>query len=119
MKHLLHQPTLARLTLSMLLALFSVASWGDELTVYDGTVTHNRVPINVYYFDDFSKSQVVIPAEELENMIGACINSITFYTTSSNIPYTAVSSADIFLKEVDYTTISAFEDIATGTTVFT
>ena len=119
MKHLLHQPTLARLTLSMLLALFSVASWGDELTVYDGTVTHNRVPINVYYFDDFSKSQVVFPAEELGEMIGAYINSITFYTTSSNIPYTAVSSADIFLKEVDYTTISAFEDIATGTTVFT
>ena len=108
MKHLLHQPTLARLTLSMLLALFSVASWGDELTVYDGTVTHNRVPINVYYFDDFSKSQVVIPAADLQEMTGGRINSITFYTNGNNIPYTTVSSADIFLKEVDYTTISAF-----------
>ncbi len=103
----------------MLLALFSVASWGDELTVHDYTATKNRVPINVFYFDDFTKSQVVFPAEELGEMIGAYINSITFYTTSSNIPYTAISSADIFLKEVDYTTISAFEDIATGTTVFT
>ncbi|MBR2101153.1 MAG: fibronectin type III domain-containing protein [Prevotella sp.] len=119
MKNLLHQRTLSRLTLSMLLALFSVASWGNELTVHDGTATSNKVPINVYYFDDFSKSQVVIPAADLQEMTGGRINSITFYTNGNNIPYTTVSSADIFLKEVDYTTISAFEDIATGTTVFT
>ncbi len=119
MKHLLHQPTLARLTLSMLLALFSVVTWGDELTVYDGTKTSNYVPAYVYYFDDFTKSQVVIPADDLLEMAGGTISSMTFYTTSSNFPYTAVSSADVFLKEVNYTTISAFEDKATGTTVFT
>ena len=91
----------------------------QQLTVYEGTSSSLYVPAYVYYFDEYSRSQFVIPADQLENMNGASINSVKFYTTSSNIPYTAVSSADVYIKEVNYTSISAFEPKASATTVFT
>ena len=40
----------------------------ETLTVYDGTTTNNHVPMYVYYFDDFTRSQYVIPAADLEDM---------------------------------------------------
>jgi len=81
----------------------------DELTVYDGTTTSYYVPMYVAYFDDWAKSQYVIPATSLADMAGSTINALKFYTTSSNIPYTTVSPFDFYMKEVDYTTISAYE----------
>ena len=86
-------------------------------TVYDGDVTNNRIPANIYYFDDFTKSQFVIPAEELTEMIGTPISSMTFYT-SSNEYYTTVSSADVYLMEVDYTSISDYEPKSSATNVY-
>ena len=80
----------------------------EELTVYEGTTTNNYVPMFVFYFDDWTRSQYIIPAADLADMNGAQINAITFYTTSSNIPYTTVSPFDLYLTEVDYTTISAY-----------
>ncbi len=80
-----------------------------SLTVYDGTATSNYVPAYVFYWDDFSRSQVVIPAADLAAMDGGSITSISFYTTSSNIPYTSVATADMYLMEVNYTEISAYE----------
>ena len=81
----------------------------ETLTVYEGTSTSNVIPAYILYFDDFTRSQFVIPAADLEIMSGSTITSIKFYTTNYNVPYTTVSSADVFLKEVDYTAISAFE----------
>ena len=63
----------------------------------------------VYYFDEFTKSQYVIPATELADMAGCVINSITYYTQSNDIPYTTNSTVDIFVKEVDYTILTAYE----------
>ena len=80
----------------------------ETLTVYEGTSTSNVIPAYIFYFDDFTRSQFVIPAADLEIMSGGTITSIKFYTTDSNIPYTTVSTADVYLKEVDYTSISAF-----------
>ena len=89
-----------------------------ELTVYEGTSTNRNVPAYIYYFDDFTRSQFVIPAEDLVEMIGTPISSMTFYTTSSNVPYTTTCSADVYLKQVDYTTISAYEPKSSATTVY-
>ena len=82
----------------------------NELTVHDGTATSQYVPTYVLYWDDFTRCQFVIPASELEEMIGGTITSLTFYTNSTNMPYTSVSTADVYMMEVDYTEISAFED---------
>jgi hypothetical protein len=81
----------------------------DELTVYEGTQTNNYVPMYVFYFDDWTRSQFVIPAADLADVAGGTISALKFYTTASNIPYTTVSPFDFFVKEVDYTEISAYE----------
>ena len=79
-----------------------------ELTVYDGTSTNNVVPAYVFYFDDFTRSQYVIPAADLAAMNGSDIETITWYTTSSYIPYTSVSTVDVYVTEVASASISAF-----------
>ena len=95
----------------LLLAVFGFAR-ANELTVYEGTSTDNHVPAYVFYFDDFSRSQHVMPAIDLAAMIGGDISSITWYTTSSNMPYTSVSTVDIYVKEVASASLSAFVDKA-------
>ena len=107
------------LLLILLAAFFAPwAAFGQQLTVYDGTDTKNSVPAYIFYFDDFTRSQFVIPASDLTAINGKTIQSMTFYTTSSNVPYTTLSSADVYLMEVDYTSISAFEPKADATTVY-
>ena len=110
-----------RRVLFLLLLMASFAPWtafGQQLTVYDGNSTSRYVPAYIYFFDEFARSQFVIPAADLEDMIGSSITSMTFYTTSDNIPYTTMCLADVYLKEVSYTTISAYEPKASATTVY-
>ena len=107
----------------LVLSLFSMlalkaANAQDVLTVYDGTALNRYVPAYVYYFDDFTRSQFVIPASALGEMVGATINSIKFYTDAEEIPYTSESTVDVYLMEVNYTTITAFEPKANATMVY-
>ena len=91
---------------------FAVQAQSNTLTVYDGAgtaTTNNYVPAYIYYFDAFTRSQVVYPASELAEMNTGVISEIKFYTTSSNVPYTTTCNVDVYIKEVSYTTISAFE----------
>ena len=90
----------------------------DELTVYDGTTTSYYVPMYVAYFDDWAKSQYVIPATSLADMAGSTINAIKYYTTDYNMPYTTVTSVDIYMAEVGYTTISEYMPKADAQVVF-
>ena len=90
----------------------------NGLTVYDGTATSQYVPAYIYYFDDFTRSQFVIPAADLAKMEGGTINTISFYTTSDKIPYTTVSTVDVYLKEVENTSISDFETKESSTIVY-
>ena len=104
----------------------SASGWSDftnmhcmeTLTMYDGTTTKNTVPAYIFYFDEFTRSQFVIPADDLVEMLGSSITSMTFYTNYTNIPYNTVSPADVYLKEVDYTSISAFESKSSATSVY-
>lgn len=109
-----------RLFLCLLMAiLVPLAMFGqDELTVFEGTATSREAPMYVYFFDDYTRAQTVYPATELVDMVGAEITAIKFYTTSSNIPYTTVSSFDIYLTEVEGTSISSFVDRSDATTVY-
>ncbi len=90
----------------------------ETLTVYEGTTTNQTVPAYIFYFDEFTRSQFVIPADDLVEMLGSSITSMTFYTNYTNIPYNTVSPADVYLKEVDYTSISAFESKSSATSVY-
>ena len=88
--------------------------------MYDGTGTNGYVPTYMGYWDDFTRSQYVIPAADLAEMNGGTISAIKFYTniSNNNVPYTSVSTADVYLMEVDYTAISAFEPKANATMVY-
>ena len=108
--------------LFLMLSLLAIG-WGaraqeQELTVYEGQGTNRYVPAFIFYFDDFTRSQFVIPATDLASMAGNTITAMKFYTTASNVPYTTVSVADVYLMEVDYTSISAFEPKSAATIVY-
>ena len=66
------------LSLMMLLFAFMGYAQAEEVTVYDGTETNDYVPAYVYYFDDFTRSQYVIPAVNLAYMNGGTISSVKF-----------------------------------------
>lgn len=90
-----------------------------ELTVYEGSVENSTVPMYVSYFDDYTKSQFVMPAAALADMAGSDISAIKFYTRANyNLPYTTVSTIDLYMTEVNYTTISSFIDKADAQIVF-
>ena len=103
-------------------ATMPLSAQNDEsstLTVYAGNSTSLYVPAYIYYFDDYTRSQFVIPETDLVDMAGGEISSIKFYTNSYNIPYTTESTADVYLKTVDYTTIVAYEAKESATVVYT
>ena len=104
--------------LLLVVAAFTTATAQETLTVYDGTVSNGQIPAYLGYWDDFTRSQVVIPATDLTDMADGTITSMTFYTTKQNLPYTSVSTADVYLMEVDYTAIDTFEPKASATMVY-
>jgi hypothetical protein len=113
-----------RKTLLFSLLLTFLAPWAamaqETLTVYSNTtLTQSNAPMFVEYFKNYTITQTVFPASDLTAMSGKTITAITFYTTSTNIPYTTQASAVIYLKEVQNATISAYIDKSTATTVCT
>ena len=108
----------ARTAMTLLLAvLATIDAKAEELTIYNGTVTNKCLPMYVYNFDNYTRSQYVIPAADLEDMEGGTITAIKYYTSYTNTN-TTEPSVDVYLKEVTGTTISAFEDKATTTIVY-
>ena len=104
--------------LCLLMTLFTTwALQAAELTVHDGTNTNNKAPMYVYYFDDFTRSQTVFPAEELADMKNESILSMKFYTSYTSA-YTTLSDVVIYLKEVEDATISAFVNKSDATIVY-
>ena len=88
------------------------------LTVYDGTDESQEVPAYAFYFDEYTRSQFVIPATDLAAMNGNIINALVFYTTADNTPCTTMCPVDIYVKEVNYTSINAFETKESSTIVY-
>ena len=70
-----------KLLFAALIALASFApAQADEITLFDSTDQSECVPIRSYYYDtqDYPV-QTIMPAEQLEDMIGATISSMKFY----------------------------------------
>ncbi|MCQ2320565.1 MAG: choice-of-anchor J domain-containing protein [Bacteroidales bacterium] len=92
-----------------------------EMTAYpeglDGTTTVGTLPMYGLYADAYTRSQYVIPATEIAQMAGCPINSLTYYTASTPTPWQ--SNFQVYLTEVNYTTVSSLIDPATATTVYT
>ena len=98
-------------------ASFKVAE--QNLTVYNGTATNQYIPMYGYYFDDYTKSECIIPASQLTEMVGGTISAITFYPSSVGTNSTTWGDAiqTVFLKEVESTTLGGSYSGTTGATI--
>ncbi len=88
----------------------------EELTVYDGTTTSNNWPFYVFYADDFTKANMIMPAADLAEMEGATINSMKFYISSG--AGACASNWEVYLKEVSENETAAPIDVTTATKVY-
>lgn len=107
-----------RATLLLLTMLCSLTgAWAYELTVYDGTVTNQYVPVYGWYGDAYLKCEYVIPASELPAMNNGTISKMTYYLkTSADAAWTG--TFQVFLKEVSETSISAYSGTEGATIVY-
>lgn len=99
-----------RLSLLLLSLLLSVvgARADNVLTVHDGTVTNAYVPIYGMWCDAYLKCEFIIPADELQGMTNGTINSMTFYLSSPAAEPWGNANFQVFIREVNSTTISSF-----------
>ena len=87
-----------------------------ELTVYDGTATNQYIPMYGYYFDDYTKSECIIPASALTAMNGCTVTAVTFYPSSVGSRSWDSSEQTVFLKEVSGTTLGGSYSGTSGAT---
>ena len=111
-----------KIILSLLVALMATTgAWAQEtLTVFDGTATNEYIPMCGYYFDNYTKSECIIPASELTAMKGGTITAITFYAKFVDESSSTFDPANqkVFLKEVSETTLELSSDMTDATEVF-
>ena len=77
-----------------------------QITVNDGTVTNEYVPVYGYWCDQYSKSQFIIPAESLQGMIDITLTKMTFYSSDANVSWGS-AEFEVYMTEVDYTSFSS------------
>ena len=96
----------------------SSPAWGDELTVHDGSNTHESIPFNAYNADSGygDKGEFVIPASDLTSINGKTLTGLKFYT---NLNVSLTGTFQVFLKEVASTTLSSLSGTTGATTVYT
>ena len=88
------------------------------LTVNDGTTTNGYVPIFGTWVDNITKSQFIIPAENLADMAWGTINKMTFYgTNTGSNPTWGAAQFEVYMTETNETTLSALADYGTMTKV--
>ena len=99
----------------------------ETLTVYDGTdpgattSNNNFIPMYGGYFDEYTKSEFIIPAEKLADMQSGEITSLKFYISSvSSYGNNSWENTHqkVFLKEVESTTLSAYSGMEGAVVVF-
>ena len=109
--------------LILLLAIFMPwqAKAQETLTVYDGTGDNQYIPMYGYYFDAYTKSECILPANELTDMEGGTITGLTFYakTVATTNPTWGSANQKVFIKEVTGTTLGgSFSGMEGATIVF-
>ena len=87
-----------------------------NVTVNDGTTINQYVPIYGYYCDAYTNSQFVIPATSLEGLQGMTLTNMTFYASQTNVSWGS-AKFEVYMAEVDATSISSFSDVSSLTKV--
>lgn len=90
-------------------ALCAMSMGAEALTVYDGPNTSQYVPIYGYWYDNYVKCEYVIPAADLTDLKGNAITALTWYLESPAGKAFPDNQVQIFVKEIESATISAFQ----------
>ena len=80
-------------------------------TVNEGTATNNSVPIYGGWCDNITKSQFILPAEDLAPMQGRTIHKLTFYSSNSYSNW-GDAAFEVYMTETSATTLSDLADYA-------
>ena len=88
----------------------------DELTVSDGTNSNEYVPFYGNWADAYQKCEFIIPAADLSTLTGKDITALKFYSNTANQNWNG--TFQVFLKEVEATTLTAFLGTTDATVVF-
>ena len=100
------------LMIMLMLYLFAGSMRAEKnLTVYEGTDTQGMIPVAGGMFNYYNKSQYVIPAAQLTDMLGSNIYALAYHLTTDNDNEMMEGSVNVYIKEVGYTTISSFEPV--------
>ena len=99
---------------------FSGASTGfsGEITVADGTTTNSYIPVYGLWMDDYTRCEMIYPAEMLEEMEGGEITSLTYYISSASTGSWAPATFNVYMAEVDATTLTAYHGTTGATIVY-
>ena len=90
----------------------------ETLTVYDCDATSGFVPVFGFYADAYNKCQMIMPADDLSDMVGGTISKLTWYLAT---PATGAWGANfqIYLSEVSQTVCNNnYFDISGATLVY-
>jgi len=87
------------------------------LTIHNGMVTNEYMPVMGSFGDYYQKNEFVIPAAELAAMDEMPVTSMRFYLqTKATKVWTGTFK--VFMKEVDFTSISEYSGTTGATTVY-
>ena len=97
------------------------SAWSNEVTfkptnavnllVNDGTANSSYVPIYGLWVDAITKSQFIIPADDLVDVANGTITSMTFYATADK--NWGAAQFEVYMAETTETTLSALVDYTT------
>ena len=110
---------ISRTALTLFLFFCVVGIKAKSLTVFaDANNVHGQVPISGVYFNYYTKTQYVIPAANLTSMIGGGLYCLVYWPNELNDDNMFSGDVNVYVKEVDYTTISKFESVTDANLVY-
>jgi len=91
---------------------------GAELTVCDGTSTSSYIPVYGLWHDDYTRDEMIYPADMLAPLAGTQINSLKYYISSPSTGSWAPATFNVYLMEVSSTTLSSYYGSTDATVVY-
>lgn len=118
----LHYFNKSRLLFTLIALFMGISSsWAETLTIFESaTSTHFGIPIYAYNADTSGdRCEFVVPLSMLSAMSGKNITSLTFYCANFPSWGDKVPQYQVYLKEVESETLTAYVTDADATTVYT
>lgn len=81
----------------------------NDFIVNDSTATNDRVPVYGLYVDNLTRSQFIVPAEELVSLQWDSITTLTFYSSNTNVSWGA-ARFEVYVVEVSDPALTALRD---------